>query len=393
MRHVSVGTPRARIASTNSRAPGSPSCSTSIARVPARVAQPRQEREQVRLRARDARDLLHVQDRRHRAASSTRVGPVLDRVVALDARAQLAADRGACFRPCGDQRADPLGERLRRRPAGTAATARCRRRARRSPGSRRAPAGTTQPASKTTLSSAPLRMLLTSTSAARVHAGDLAARRPAVLDRDARASSRYARSSSVSDGPRSSSSTPSRAAPPRRSCRGPFAGDVRPSASSRSGPSVLGDAGERVDVDAVPDRDHLRRRRAGTSARSTVSTRRRDALREPQQPRRAPVREPEQQRNAQRAHERRREHRVDRRHVREHRDRPRAQLRHERGGEPRTAQRLRRRADHLDAHVRRQDAVARGRASARRARRRARRARAASARSHRAPDRRGRRAA
>ena len=106
---------------------------------------------------------------------------------------------------------------------------------------------------------------------------------------------------------------------------------------------------------------------------------------------RAPVREPEDERDAQRPHERRGEHGVDRAHVRDDRAAPQArQLARERGLEARAAQRLGARARNVRTrqfvgkHARR-----RRRRRARRPRRRARRARGSSAPSPRAPGCRG----
>ena len=110
----------------NSRAPGSPSCSTTIRASQPALPQQRQQREEVRLRARDAGHLLHVQHLRHRAASTTRSAHLLDRMVARrSVRAARPRSRAAAPVPPRAARAD--GRRAPpRRPARSGATDRCR---------------------------------------------------------------------------------------------------------------------------------------------------------------------------------------------------------------------------------------------------------------------------
>ena len=102
--------------------------------VPAALAQARQQREQVRLRAGDAGDLLQMEDRVALSSalnrSEERVGPVLDRVVGGDELAQLGP-------PAPVERAEtrPRGSRGRRaRSAARRAAGRRTRDSRRAPG-------------------------------------------------------------------------------------------------------------------------------------------------------------------------------------------------------------------------------------------------------------------
>ncbi len=115
-------------------------------------------------------------------------------------------------------------------------------------------------------------------------------------------------------------------------------------------------ARELGEVDPVADRVHLGRveregaavdardrrgdRRGGTECRAG-----------------APVREPEDERNAERPHERRAEHGVDRAHVRDDADRPRAELTHERSLEAQAAPDLVSVAEQPHPRVRRQRTV------------------------------------
>ena len=151
-------------------------------------------------------------------------------------------------------------------------------------------------------------------------------------------------------------------------------------------------AGELGDVDPVPDAAHLLRRERerplvdGDDRRGDLLGRADDRVS-------LPVRVPEHERDAERAHERRGEHRVERNHVRDDADRPRPQLARERRRVPRPALRLRPCAELVHARVRRHRVGHAPSRRARRARPPARRARAPSAPSPRARDRPGRAAA
>ena len=95
-------------------------------------------------------------------------------------------------------------------------------------------------------------------------------------------------------------------------------------------------AGKLVHVDAVAERDELRRcerKRASVDADHA----RDDPLCHAKRSSRIPVRVPEEQRDAQRAHEGRGEQRVQRNHVRDHRERTRTQRRGEHRLEARAA--------------------------------------------------------
>ena len=264
--------------------------------------QQREQREQMRLRPRDAGDLLHVQDLSSSSLEHA-VGPVVDRVIALDARAQLATELA---RPSpGPPHRSP---RMRAASAGESSCGNRRRRldaaderieARIRDQHRQA----RPPASKTTLSSAPLAHVVDEHVGPRVAPSAISRSRDRVLDRRARrpaadprlSAARYARSSSVSDGPRSSSSSARRRAPPASTIvvealrrRGP------PSASSRRTPSDATRA-ERAATSIPWPIATTFGESSGNERRSTVSTASTRA-RQPQEPGVAPVGEPEKQR-------------------------------------------------------------------------------------------------
>src|SRR5581483_6170662 len=204
-----------------------------LAREPGRTGLPLVEH--VHLRPGDARHLLDVEDGRHRRAASTTASA--QEPTEWDAATRSRSAWPSRRRSCGARRASP---------ARRSASERGSSRSKRSSGPSRvskagfdATAGTQLAhASKTTLSVAPARMLLTSTSA-RANTSGTSLRRTAwpSLTRFSRSSSptrrssspRWARSSGVSAGPYTSSrrsrppSSASRTA--RSTVSSPFAGE------------------------------------------------------------------------------------------------------------------------------------------------------------------------
>ena len=242
-----------------------------------RCAQVGQQREQVRLGARDAGDLLGVQDdqsavrpatRRPRRPSARRSGRASTRARS----SRPSASRSASASPRELLR--PGRRRRRGRSAAPAAAAR------RSRCSRRAPACTSPPPRRRPCRALP-RACCSRARPSREQRRNVGVRGTGSstrAPRAPRAASRSARSSAVSDGPRSSSSTSASAAartivssPSPARC-----GRARPRAAAR--PAARSTHAKRVEVDPVPDRDDLRATRAGTSWRSTLSTAVDDAL-------------------------------------------------------------------------------------------------------------------
>ena len=256
------------------------------------------------------------------------VGPALDRVVARDASAAARRPSGAST--VDGARARESGRRARRRPrarsgarrAATTSKARVRgehRQARRGRlvddlvGRARAHVvdervGAAR-AGRAPRGAAPGRAIVDAVDAAardealeRLAVAPLLVgqRRPAQLER-----------------------TPASAATARGYVSSPFAGEVRPSASSAQRPAArLGRTQAKArQVDPVADRDELPRRAAGTSAGRRVSTSSR-ALGERSSAARRQCVNQSSSGHAQRARERRREHGVDRAHVRDDRGGP-----------------------------------------------------------------------
>ena len=175
---------------------------------------------------------------RHRSSASLEhaVGPVPDRVVALDPRAQLAAERGACSGPM--RRSAHAQPRRERRPAAVEAELDARAGASRSPGSRRARAGTPPLPRRRPCRARRSRMLLTSTPARAAEPAPASQR-----DRVARSltpssrSGRAGRSSSVSDGPRDLElDAVGELRAPRRASRSPWPARSGRARAARSGP-------------------------------------------------------------------------------------------------------------------------------------------------------------
>ncbi len=337
--------------------------------VPVALSEPRQEREQVRLRTRDARDLREVEDRRsHRVSSrmpfahdstecsratvACRVRPSAARSSAE--RSANAAIRAASSAGSSRGKAQLVGkqrvEHRVRREHGNAARRRLVDDLVRRTGAhvvheqvvRREELGHLRTVDR------PLQLRPVSEPELVPQRQELAAVLPLQLG-ERRAV----------DGQPDVEPAVERAAKRAQDDVEPLRRRVAP---EREQPEVVARrmvaARELREVDPVADRVHLRRvEREGAAV--DARHRRRDRRGGSERRARTPVREPEDERNPERPDERRAEHRVDRAHVRDDADGPRAELARERRLEAQAAADLATVAEQPHARVRRERPVRR----------------------------------
>ena len=238
------------------------------------MSQPRcssvgQQLQQVRLRAGDAGDLLDVEDDHRCATSSTSSAQWPTEWRSSTARAQLdaRARSGRCPQAYAACAASSSASSRAKRSSGgsTSSKPRVRREHRHARRGRLVD----------DLVERALAHVVHEHVLAREQRGNLGVRAPGSLAPARRAPSsraRSARSSSVNDGPRSSRSTSASCSRPRDRLE-PFAGEVRPSASTRSRPAgSRRDAGEALECRSRGRSRRPSRESSGNERRSTVST-------------------------------------------------------------------------------------------------------------------------